>query len=295
MIHYRNPAVRHLAWMCHAPQLLESALVFDPGAYLPPDVQARLRQWDVLPQSGPAVLTDVPNPRLGLYFERLYECLMTDILGWQVLAKNLQIRGGGITLGELDFVLRNPHTDAVEHHEIAVKFYLGYNAREAGVTFWHGPNAVDRLDLKTRNLLEHQSQRTRLVETTEALLALGITGPVASRIFMPGYLFYPREPLLSQLEGVPTTHQRGHWYFLDDALQMHTEHWVHLRKPHWLSGWVQEEHPDRQAAQATLAAIQETGTPRLFARVERDARGLWKEADRFFIVPTDWPTGEDLS
>ncbi|MDP1932943.1 MAG: DUF1853 family protein [Gammaproteobacteria bacterium] len=295
MIQFRNPAVRHLAWMCHVPQLLESALVFDPGAYLPTDVQTTLLRWDTDPQAGPSVLTEEANPRLGLYFERLYECLMTEIMGWQILAKNLQIRHQGITLGELDFVLRNPHTNAFEHHEIAVKFYLGYNQPGAGVTFWHGPNAVDRLDLKTHNLLEHQSQRTQLAATTDALLALGIAGPVTSRIFMPGYLFYPREPLLSHPEHVPANHLRGQWFYLDDALQMHTKHWVPLRKPHWLGGWVQEDCPDAQAAQATLAAIRETGTPRLFATVERGADGLWKEVDRFFVVPTCWPIGEDLS
>lgn len=287
---FRHPVVRHLAWMCQAPQLLESPMVFNPEEHLPAAIERILARWDAHPGRGPALLAALPNPRLGLYFESLYECLMTDLLGWQVLARNLQIQGNGITLGELDFVLRNPRTGACEHHEVAVKFYLGYNNRDAGVTLWHGPNAIDRLDLKTRNLLEHQSQRTRLAETTEALSALGITGPVTTRIFMPGYLFYPHEPLLSALNCVPANHQCGHWLRLDDALQMNCEHWVSLRKPHWLGPWQQQDRPSGQSAINTLHEIQESGTPRLFARMEYHApSSLWIENDRFFVVPAHWP------
>lgn len=292
---FRVPAVRHMAWMCQAPQLLESALCFNPREFLPHDALSTLQRWDADPNSGPAVLTEAPNPRLGIYFESLYECLLRDLLGWEILARNLQIQSDGITLGELDFVLRNPRTDACEHHEVAVKFYLGYNNRDvnnrdAGVTLWHGPNAVDRLDLKTRNLLEHQSQRTRLVETADALANLGITGPLTKRIFMPGYLFYPREPLLSAPEHVPVDHLRGAWLTLDDARKMNTVHWVPLRKPHWLGPWQQTDSPDQQSALASLQEIQDSGTPRLFANVEYDpTSSLWIETDRFFVVPGHWP------
>ena len=291
---FRHPAVRHMAWMCQAPQLLESALCFNPREFLPHDALSQLQRWDADPVSGPSVLTNTPNPRLGLYFESLYECLLRDLLGWEILARNLQIQSNGITLGELDFVLRNPRTGACEHHEVAVKFYLGYNSdknnTEAGVTLWHGPNAIDRLDLKTRNLLEQQSQRTRLVETTDALATLGITGPLTKRIFMPGYLFYPREPLLSALEHVPADHLRGVWFTLEDALRMNSEHWVPLRKPHWLGPWQQADSPDQQAVIASLQEVQESGTPRLFAKLAFQAESsLWLETERFFVVPAHWP------
>ncbi len=295
----RVPAVRHLAWMCHAPQLLDSDLSFHPAIHLADDVVATLRRWDAHPETGPAVLTDIPKPRLGLYFEELYACLLSDLLGFEVLARNLQIRGTERTLGELDFVVRNPRTQEIEHHEVAVKFYLGVYKKESGATFWHGPNAIDRLDLKTRSLLEQQSQRTLLTETAAALQALGIAQPVATRIFMPGYLFYPyldpcdEEPGIGSLSlppQVPANHERGHWLYLEQARCRETRAWVHLQKPHWLGPWVQAEAPDAQTTATTLDAIEATGTPRLFARVRFDATtNLWKETERFFIVPRHWP------
>lgn len=287
---FRHPVVRHLAWMCQTPQLLESSLVFHPAGYLQSGFQNTLEQWDADPEHGPEILSATPNPRLGIYFESLYECVLRDLLGWEILARNLQIQSNGITLWELDFVLRNPRTGACEHHEIAIKFYLGYNNQEAGVTLWHGPNAVDRLDLKTRNLLEHQSQRTRHFETTDALATLGITGSLTKRIFMPGYLFYPGEPLLSAPKHVPVDHLRGAWFPLDEARKMSTLHWVPLRKPHWLGPWLQSDSPQESHAMESLQEIEESGTPRLFANVEYDpTSSLWIETDRFFVVPGHWP------
>ena len=305
LLQFRTPAVRHLAWMCHAPQLLESARSYSPCSHLPDNLLTTLHHWDAHPESGPTVLTAIPKPRLGLYFEELYNCLLTDILGYEVLARNLQIRGAQRTLGELDFVVRNPRTHEIEHHEVAVKFYLGIHLdahseapleaqqQESGNTFWHGPNAIDRLDLKTRNLLEQQSQRTLLTEATAALRVLGIDQPVITRIFMPGYLFYPLDQKVSAPPQVPANHERGHWLYLEQARRLDARHWVHLQKPHWLGPWVQTEAPDLSARSGPLnaiEAIESTGTPRLFALVNFDAQtNLWKETERFFIVPAHWP------
>lgn len=284
---FRTPCLRHLAWMCQAPQLLKGPLCFDLSAHLPTDALGKLWHWDQNPEQGPSLITEKPHPRLGLYFERLYECLMAEVLGWDVLARNLPIRSEGITLGELDFVLRNPHTKGIEHHEIAIKFYLGY-ALSSGETRWYGPNANDRLDIKTQRLLEHQSQRSQLAETVSALGLLDIHETPAPRIFMPGYLFYPFERELSPPLQAPSNHARGHWVYVDQARSMNTETWVHLRKPHWLGPWIQSDPPDVEQTIATLGKVELTARPRLFARMEYDDK-IWREVDRIFVVPRQWP------
>lgn len=134
---------------------------------------------------------------MGFYFERLYRVLLQDLLGWDILLQNQQIQSNGRTIGELDFVVHNGSEDRIEHHEIAIKFYLGVN-QPAGPTLWYGPNAKDRLDLKTAGMLHKQSQRTHLPEARTLLANAGITGPVTPRIFMPGYLFYPLPRKLSR-------------------------------------------------------------------------------------------------
>lgn len=291
---FTTPAVRHLAWLCQTPQLINNLISFRPMEWLPPDVLATLWQWEAHPEHGPDVLTETPHYRLGLYLERLYDCLMQDILGWTVVVRNLAIRTGGNTLGELDFIVRNPHTGHNEHHEIAVKFYLGYQAGNDANVRWYGPNAHDRLDLKSHRMLHQQSQRCLLPETLDTLSGAGIEAPVSSRIFMPGYLFYPLDGALPAPVSADPGHLRGHWLSLPTArkraVQGDTENWVVLRKPHWLGPWSQVEAPAAGALQSVFAEIETSDTPRLFATLAFDSHtGRWQEKNRFFVVPASWP------
>lgn len=284
--------MRHLAWMCHAPQLISSPMGFVPEKYLPQDVEERLRAWDNAPHSGPAVLTEQPARRLGHYFERLYQCLLEDLLGWEILLKNQPVRNNGITLGELDFVVRNPADNAIEHHEIAVKFYLGYRGGGPDTPLWYGPNARDRLDIKTQRLISHQSQMTERPEARNLLESLGIGTPARPRIFMPGYLFYPLDRTLAPPTEVPADHLRGDWLYIDELDKMadDSKRWVPLIKPHWLGPWRQREAPDYQETEEALGVVRSAGIPRLFAILEpAPADGYWQETSRIFVVPGTWP------
>ena len=285
----KTPAIRHLAWLCRAPQLLHSSLTFEPARYLPVDADKTLRLWDQNPETAPALLKEAPQKRLGFYFERLYRVLLQDLLGWDILLQNQQIQSNGRTIGELDFVVHNGSEDRIEHHEIAIKFYLGVN-QPAGPTLWYGPNAKDRLDLKTAGMLHKQSQRTHLPEARTLLANAGITGPVTPRIFMPGYLFYPPDQEAVAPEYVPIDHLRGQWCYLSQVRPSDVPGWALLNKPHWIGSWRQTEPPTAQAVMAALNMIQHYGVPLLFAKLEQDsATGLWQETQRLFVVPNSWP------
>ncbi|WP_417547870.1 DUF1853 family protein [Marinobacter segnicrescens] len=287
---YRWRTAGHLDWLCRSPQLLRCEQSFALRDQLPADLADRLARWDADPASRPAALNEPAHPRLGYYFERLYECVMTHLLGWQLLAKNLQVRdGSGRTLGELDFLLRNPETGEVEHHEIAVKFYLGYQQDESD-TLWYGPNSRDRLDRKVRRLLEHQSRLTERPEARKAMTDLGIPGPVTSRIFMPGYLFYPPDTPLTVPDFVPADHLRGTWLYRHDLADQDMAAWVPLHKPHWLGPWSQPDRPDPELAARVMDTVAEHARPRLFAVLSEDAAsGQWIEVERVFVVPENWP------
>ena len=294
----QTPSVRHLAWLCHSPQLINDTLSFRPSEYLPHNLTGTLRDWDSDAANAPEVLSAPPHYRLGLYVEQLYECLLRDILGWNVIARNLPIRSAGITLGELDFVVQNPVTGNNEHHEIAIKFYLGYvapkktdRAPDNLNVRWYGPNARDRLDIKSQRMLQAQSQRCQLPETIETLSALDIRTPSISRIFMPGYLFYPVDRRLTAPSSADPEHARGQWLTLAQARQQtDLANWVVLRKPHWIAPWVQRGAPDKNELKSALEEIETTATPRLFALLSQDRESnLWQEAERFFVVPESWP------
>ncbi|NMT63404.1 DUF1853 family protein [Marinobacter orientalis] len=291
-LQYRLPAVRHLAWMCHAPQLISSAMGFVPEKHLPADAEERLKAWDSAPRLGPSVLTEQPARRLGHYFERLYECLVRDLLGWEILLRNQPVRSRGITLGELDFVVRNPADNAVEHHEIAVKFYLGHLEAGGDAAMWYGPDSRDRLDIKTGRLISHQSRMSERPEARSLLASMGIEAPSRPRIFMPGYLFHPLGAPLPVPAGVPANHLRGDWLYIDQLERMveSTKQWIPLVKPHWLGPWRQQAAPDFRETGAALEVVRSAGIPRLFARLEQSpVDGYWQETSRIFVVPGIWP------
>jgi len=286
---YRTPAIRHLAWLCQTSQLMRSPITFAPAQYLPSDYTDILKTWDQATETAPPMLLEPPQRRLGFYFERLYQVLLEDLLGWPVLLKNQQIQSLGRTLGELDFVVHNQTDDRIEHHEIAIKFYLGV-AELVDSTLWYGPNARDRLDIKTTSLLEQQSRRTQRPETLAVLAESHITGPLTARIFMPGYLFYPASQPVITPDYVPADHLRGHWMYARDARALNTSHWVVLNKPHWIGNWCQSEQPDIKHVLETLERVEKKGVPQLFAIMRQDHQtGNWLETDRVFVVPETWP------
>ena len=286
---YHTTPVRHLAWLCQASQLLTQGS-FEPAAYITPAMLETLACWDQNPTAGPQALSALPHYRLGVYVESLYACLLGDLLGWQILARNLPIRSGGTTLGELDFVVRNPNTGEVEHHEIAIKFYLGYQSSLGIPALWYGPNPRDRLDLKTHKIVHKQSLRCQLPAARATLSALGIAHPVCTRVFMPGYLFYPAASLLHPPSQVAASHARGRWMYWQQAASVNTTHWVRLKKPHWLGPWQQTQAPNLDAGRQNLDEIRSQGIPGLFAALTfNPASKIWQETDRIFVVPESWP------
>lgn len=291
--------LRHLAWLCAAPTLLalpaqgqagsESLQIFEPADALPADWREQLVA--VAEQAGRlATLEAAARRRLGHYFEALYACLLQDLFGWEVIARNLPVREGGRTLGELDFLVRNPRTGQVEHHEIAIKFYLGCRAAGDGAARWYGPNSRDRLDLKAGRLLSHQARLSELPATRSTLARLGLPLPDCVRVWMPGYLFYPREQRLAPPAGVVANHLRGYWTRAASIAPEEMVNAVPLEKPHWIGPWQQAEAPDSALAVEFAERIASGGAPRLFARLRQSPeRGDWREVERFFLVPERWP------
>lgn len=290
LLDFQHPAIRHLGWLCSAPQLLHSPATFQPGDYLPPDYLETLKKWDQNPETAPALLREAPQRRLGFYFERLYEVMLSDLLGWEILLKNAQIQSNGHTLGELDFIVHNTTDDRIEHHEIAIKYYLGV-PNGGSEALWYGPNARDRLDIKSDRLVNHQSTRTQQPETLALLSSHGINGPITARIFMPGYLFYPLAIALEAPSTTPQNHLRGCWTYANTLEETDTSTWVQLNKPHWVGPWCQSATPPGTEARQAITDIQVDRIPRLFSELSRDsASDHWLERRRIFVVPSSWPT-----
>jgi len=181
-------------------------------------------------------------------------------------------------------------TGNLEHHEIAIKYYLGVN-HSTGITKWYGPNAKDRLDLKTDRILSHQSTMAQRPETQALLAGLGISEPITPRVFMPGYLFYP-DTNVQVPDDVPSGHLRGRWCYASTLANANLTGWIPLKKPHWIGPWRLPEQPGATAARHAVDFVETRGVPALFAHMAwQPGLGCWVEQERCFVVPPGWPMG----
>lgn len=287
---WNTPAVRHLAWLCQAPMLIRRGPVFQIGDWLPVNTPARLKQLDLEPAPLLQRLDNSQSHRLGHYFEELYHFLLTELLGWPVLLRNLAIRNDqGRTLGELDFIVRNLQTGALEHHEVAVKFYLAHGLGNS--LRWYGPNARDRLDLKTDRMVEHQCTMTERPETIRQLREHGFDEPVTPALVMPGNLFaQPLGTRPSLPHWVNPAHDMGYWLHHSQLGTVDTSGWTPLYKPDWLGIYQSRTAPDPHTTRTTLDAVASAARPTLFACMQprKDGPG-YIEISRWFVVPDSWP------
>ncbi|PWH83582.1 DUF1853 domain-containing protein [Algibacter marinivivus] len=95
------------------------------------------------------------NLRLGKYVERLVSFELEQQNDISVLAENIQIQDGKITLGELDCLLLK--NDKPVHLEIIYKFYLyDESVGDSEINHFIGPNRKDSLLEKLNKLKDKQ-------------------------------------------------------------------------------------------------------------------------------------------
>ncbi|MBB3059739.1 DUF1853 family protein [Microbulbifer rhizosphaerae] len=221
-----------------------------------------------------------PSKRLGVYFENLWSFTFTHHPHYELRQRNLPLRDGGRTLGELDFVVRHLPTDSTEHWELAIKFYL-----QADNDFWVGPGLRDRLDIKLARMRDHQLP---VIEQPAAKAILQQEGILIERqwTLMPGRLFRrladSNQPLDADIN--PTSH----WWAAPGEFRQRfaTEayRWVTLPKEGWLAD---EGYRILQSCACTaLAEMLESGGLHRPLCVAGLVGG--RERTRGFIVPDGW-------
>lgn len=297
-----TPAVRHLAWLVHSRPLLTLDNGRDAVPAWPGDVDDALLELDRNPQPLMDRLARRPSNRLGLYFEELYGYALTDLLGQRILAQNLPVRLNGRTLGELDFLVHDRASDRIVHHEIAVKFYMGWggpttpdNPRLPG---WYGPDTRDQLCSKLQRLREHQIPLWQSDAGRQCLRDLGLAQPQASHIGLYGYLFRHRDGAMPSLPASIVAPEPGiSWRRAHEAAPEDDPETLTrvLRKPHWLGPLQCPEQtlPEPEGEARALAEARQR--PLLLATLRRTERGFWLESRREFLTPEHWCQAEQAN
>lgn len=276
--------VRDLEWALQSPNLLEGPSVVT-------------EEWckETLEKHRESLLKLDENPeplrqylakncrshRLGIYFEALISYWLSTVLKVDDLHQNTAIRQNGVTLGEFDFLFKDPKTHLNRHWETAVKFYLYYPQSR----LYYGPNAKDRLDIKLSKIFDHQLKLSEHLEEE-----------YESKAFVKGTLFYPHvNKWISWPAPAPiaATHTRGWWLRLSDkAFESFpkTSKWLPLERRQWLSPQqisyamrhllLNGDEIVNLASQAPYVML---------AEFEDDGSGFYVEKSRGFIVRDTWP------
>jgi hypothetical protein len=290
---FATPAVRHLAWLVHSRSLLRIDTGREACQPWPADIDAMLLELDRNPRPLLAHLARRPTRRLGLYFEQLYGYALVAFLGQRILAQNLPVRVGGRTLGELDFLVHDPFSDRVVHHEIAVKFYMGWTGTAAGgkPPGWYGPDTRDQLSTKLRRLREHQIPMWRSEAGRQCLREQGLAEPQASHLGLYGYLFQHRHGAAPPLpDGIGRLDTRITWRSAAEPEQMPSPETFQtvLTKPDWLGPMQYPAGYEPDPGHLAEALNAAHGRSVLLATLQRTDQGFWLESARQFLTPQGW-------
>lgn len=173
---FRRPFVRDLAFALACPNVLTHWLDTAPNQNSPPifvhseafwqgqfdAYQNRLMELDSTTayQGLTQFLLKRPSPnRLGFHFEGLVHFWLQDGFEngchpFEVIANNVQLYRGKQTAGELDLIVKNHDSNAIEHWELAIKFFMG--SAPFLPANWVGINSNDNLQRKMSHMQRRQ-------------------------------------------------------------------------------------------------------------------------------------------
>ena len=248
-----------------------------------PDDCAPLEPDDHQLQRLAAFIEKKANPLLGIFYESLWQFVLNELPGCNVVAANLPVRrlnsGQVSTIGEFDLIYQ--HRDQTIHRELAVKFYLGVPESKGQWQQWVGPGLRDRLDYKMHRLLHHQTLLSETEAGSATLAAREIRQPLKKEILIQGRLFYPLgtpcpPPRLSN-----SNHLTGHWLTLSQ-FSNHQQNLLY-QTSHKIQ-WLHEQCTSPRMNHEQLLRQLEAQDRPVYVRSIHP-----KGQQHLFIVPDHWP------
>jgi hypothetical protein len=307
---FENQCVRDLAWSCFGENLIEDFDKQSPLTALQSChlnlTEARLR-WLWLLDSDPTpllqYLSNLRSTRIGIYFEALWQFFIIHDADLELAAHNLQVSKDKKTYGEFDLIYTDTTNGNHYHLELAIKFYLNNSLTvnqgvfSSNFNYWLGPNAIDRLDIKTDHLLSHQIQLSSSEAGKSALALLGVEH-VIPQIALKGRLFYPLntkpEPLPA---GLSPSHDHSQWINISNLEQQiqNYDDWIVLERSEWISpayGKTLEFKTRVKTKNQLLERLSlyfSTNTQPIIICGLEPTRSHYHEGIRFFVTADNWP------
>jgi uncharacterized protein len=164
---------------------------------------------------------DIPKKLpLGRRVEHFFAYYIEQYSNKELLAANVQISSNKITIGELDFLLRDRSTGKVTHVELVYKFYIFDPESSSEAGSWIGPNRKDSLLRKMNHLSSRQFPLLYQQETREYLKELKLEPEdIEQRVCFKANLFLPKDYKASTFQGINQNCITGYWIKKEDFLE----------------------------------------------------------------------------
>lgn len=294
--HFRDPAVRDLAWAIGSAPLLydpvkKSGLNIIDYQWIDERYYRHLDWLEELDSAPTRLHQFLDNEHIelvGKRFESLIKFWLSDHPDFELLCANIQFFEDKKTVGEIDFIVRDTWTDEIFQLEIACKYYFAHSA-SADWNEWWGPNHQDKLALKMQKF-HAQTALLKSKQGKEVIKTLGYKN-IPSAILLKGYLFFP----FNQLGTYPSPHlaykkHASGWFVKRENLgpfQSPTSQWVVLPKQYWLAPYHSENNtlPIINGEELFLQAnASNSERAILVAQVLQDENGFFYELNRGLIT-----------
>ncbi|SKB31766.1 hypothetical protein SAMN05660776_0335 [Salegentibacter holothuriorum] len=154
---------------------------------------------------------------MGKRVERFFEWIIRQNQDYKLLAENKQVSRDKITLGELDFLLKDLIKKQVYHVEMVYKFYVYDPSFSKETQRWIGPNRKDSLLQKTEKLKKKQFPLLFKPETKGLLKSLNLNAKeTLQQTCFKANLFVPRELQDQEYSEINNDCIAGSWLHFKD-------------------------------------------------------------------------------
>lgn len=173
---------------------------------------------------------------LGKRMESFFELLLKHSENYKILAANTQLFREKITIGELDFLLKNTQEKTASHVEMVYKFYCYDPSFQEENQRWIGPNRRDTLIKKVEKLRQQQFPLLFAPEARELLKNFNLEAKDLKQFScFKANLFLPKAPTTPDFTIINKNCVAGYWLPYSQFLQSgNEEHEFHLpRKQDW--------------------------------------------------------------
>ena len=281
-----NPHLRKIQWAVLSPSLLSYPYcveyIRDEAHAL--SISSLLAELDRSPDEVDAHFAQFATLPMGKYFEQLVFYLVEKDPRFEIVLKNHQIADEKQTVGEIDILLRDTQSAALEHWEIAIKYYLQKTPSPQHAAMV-GPNAVDNLAAKMKKLTDHQLP----LSSHPTFQAMFDGASIENRLFMKGQFFYHFQNKKVLPEYVRPEHEQAAWCFISQATLAldNSLRWKIIQKPDWIGPFLPK--PEEVVPFHDLLTLLKQHFSSSHHSLLCIGFNGTQEVQRFFVVQNGWP------